>query len=159
MGFKDALAKQRPSGTAKFRFDGLYLFGRDCPILEVRHAGSSNPAYTSNEIKMAGEKPVPRKDSERARIERAQYYARLIAYGDVVVGWEHVHYDPPTRDPQTGELVYAPLSPCMPERVEEALYAFIDNFLEDFFFFNGYVHNSRNFTDGDAASGVALGKR
>lgn len=140
MGFGDALAKQKPLGTAKFTFDTITLDGQHSPVLEVRHAGSSNPRYQSELVKMANERrPRTGKLTVRKIREEDEYDAQLIARGGVVVGWEHV-YDEPG----------APLAECTPDKVEELLLAVIESHREEFVGFKHFCRDPMNFRDGGA---------
>jgi alkanesulfonate monooxygenase SsuD/methylene tetrahydromethanopterin reductase-like flavin-dependent oxidoreductase (luciferase family) len=149
MGFKDALAGQRPTATAKYTFDTLTVNSDHAPVIEVRHAGPTNKAYKNAELALAGEAPVRRgKDSEQAQLERARFGAKLIARGDVVISWQNVHEE------RGGAVAVV-----TPEKVEELLNAFIDEgHLDEFWMFVFYCRNAVNFRE-SSGSGVELGKR
>ena len=121
--------------------------GTDAPVLYLRHAGDTNPAYKSALAKaQADYRAIGSGKGDQARRARALADARMLVAANCVARWENVYEDDGAE------------SPCTPEKIEELLVGLIDNASDVFYGVLGAAINAAAFRATASVDAEQLGK-
>ena len=132
--------------TREFTFAGVYINSEYPFVIVSKHAGFSNPALTSAQIKSFNERQARGSKLSVEKLEADRVADCKLFARHVVVGWKNANEEP-------GK----PASPT-PENVEKVLLAISKKRLDMFRSYTNWASDADNFTESPLGDAESLGK-